>query len=288
MTTLETRERAPLPRGGSVDKIEKYNWAIRGDKPEFAWIKKNDLKIDPSYQRDQKQARAVEIAKDWSWPACGAIYVSLRETGEWFVFDGQHRVAAALLRSDIDDLPCLIFEIESIPEEAGAFLDANLKRKTMSWAERFRALLVQGRPEAKFIEELVQRLGRRVSASAGPQTVSCVSILIECCGKDKTALSCVLPIAAELCADKPLHGRLVKGLFLIECKIGSSGASLKDKKWRARLQKIGHDEIMASIQRACVYEGHATAEAAAKGIAKAMNKGLRGDLLPFGDEVSEE
>jgi len=36
--------------------------------------------------------------------------VALRDDNKWFVVDGQHRKLAADQRSDIRELPCLVFE----------------------------------------------------------------------------------------------------------------------------------------------------------------------------------
>src|ERR1700686_676187 len=129
------------PLGGD-DKVERYGWKMRDRPGELCEINKRDLKIDIAYQRSLKRARVLDMAQDWSWVACGAVVVALRQPGEWFVVDGQHRVAAALLRSDIERIPCIAYAAEDLRQEAQGFIDTNTKRGSMTLADRFKALII--------------------------------------------------------------------------------------------------------------------------------------------------
>jgi hypothetical protein len=50
------------------------------------------------------QALIRQIARHWDWDLCLPLVVSRRADGSLYVIDGQHRLAAARIRGDIDHL----------------------------------------------------------------------------------------------------------------------------------------------------------------------------------------
>ena len=108
---------------GNITKVERYNWKMQDSPGALRMVKKGDLQVDHTYQRNANEMKLIAIAKDWSWIACGAIVVADRE-GVLFVVDGQHRVLAARKRSDIAELPCLVFKTHEAKQEAKGFLAA--------------------------------------------------------------------------------------------------------------------------------------------------------------------
>jgi len=103
----------------SHDKTARYAWTIKNAPGEFLMIPKSELEVDHAYQRDRiNQRRVEELARAWDWIACGCLVVALRDDNKWFVVDGQHRKLAADQRSDIRELPCLVFETAGRREEA--------------------------------------------------------------------------------------------------------------------------------------------------------------------------
>jgi len=99
-----------------------------GEKGKASYLSKDVLQFDTSYQRPEITAFVWHIARNFSWKLFGTVSVSQRINGEYFVFDGQHRVLAARLRDDIDNIPCLVFNLDGVSEEAEAFLDLNTER----------------------------------------------------------------------------------------------------------------------------------------------------------------
>src|SRR6185295_1898141 len=92
-------------------KVKIYKWASL-DSPGIPYLlQKGMLQIDRDYQRVLSEARVLSLAQSWSWLACGSLLVAERSPGEFFVFDGQHRLEAANRRSDIDELPCVVFKL---------------------------------------------------------------------------------------------------------------------------------------------------------------------------------
>ncbi|MEK9738014.1 MAG: hypothetical protein VW239_11885, partial [Candidatus Nanopelagicales bacterium] len=111
------------------DKVTAFNWEMKGEPGEFQWISKNLIKIDlESYQRRNPRL-ANKIAKSWSWTACNAISV-MRRGNQYYAVDGGTRLLAAKMRSDIKNMPCMVFESgdDGVVDEANAFTDINKYR----------------------------------------------------------------------------------------------------------------------------------------------------------------
>ena len=72
------------------DKNTLYNWTIRNAPGEFLMIHKNELEVDPAYQRNRINQRRVDaLTRTWDWIACGCLVVALRDDNKWFVMDSQ-------------------------------------------------------------------------------------------------------------------------------------------------------------------------------------------------------
>lgn len=268
------------------DKIARYSWKMRDKPGELCEINKRDLKIDPSYQRSLKRARVLDMAQDWSWVACGAVVVVLRQPGEWFVVDGQHRVAAALLRSDIERIPCIAYAAEDLRQEAQGFIDTNTKRGSMTLADRFKALIITKDHAALVANELIQAAGLNIALGGGGMTISCISAMLDGINANEHAFRCIWPIVVDLCkaSGAKITQHLVRGTFYLETHL-PQGVSLTEKRWKERFASTGHRAIDEGIQGAAVYYGSKGQRASAVGISNALNKGLK-FKLPF--KISEE
>lgn len=101
-----------LPGGHKVpvSKRIQFNWADPDDRGEYMDIPKDHLEVDHTYQRDTVSIERINsIAREFRWSAFGVLLIIRGSDGTLWVYDGQHRLAAAKLRDDIDDLPCLVF-----------------------------------------------------------------------------------------------------------------------------------------------------------------------------------
>lgn len=63
----------------------------------FAVVALDELHIDESYQRSLQNHVKV-IARDWNPTKCDPLKINFREDGNFYVWDGQHRLEAARLR----------------------------------------------------------------------------------------------------------------------------------------------------------------------------------------------
>ena len=63
----------------------------------FAVVALEELHIDESYQRSLQNHVKI-IARDWNPTKCDPLKINFREDGNFYVWDGQHRLEAARLR----------------------------------------------------------------------------------------------------------------------------------------------------------------------------------------------
>jgi len=139
----------------------------RGRQPSIEWVPIGELSIDPSYQRSidttasQKLIRA--IAAEWDWDVLDILKVSRRPDDSLYLVDGQHRRAAAMLRNDIPQLPCVLKRCTGPGEEARLFIAANRGRKAINHLDDFRAAVAGDDVEAAEIVELIRAAGLSIA-----------------------------------------------------------------------------------------------------------------------------
>lgn len=148
--------------------------AAKGNPPSVENRNPSELRLDDSYQRSTdngaSQALIRKIANGWDWRMCLPLVVSKRDDGSLWVIDGQHRLAAALLRGDIPFLPCVVGIYGSVADEAAMFVAMNRARKPMNRLDDFHAAIASGDSEAIEITRLITDAGFTVSRKTGSQS----------------------------------------------------------------------------------------------------------------------
>jgi hypothetical protein len=133
--------------------------------PTLQFCRPDELRIDPAYQRGAEEANSAtlirRIAQTWNWDLCQPLVVARRSdlTERLFVIDGQHRLMAARLRGDIEQLPCVIVTYGSVAEEAAAFVQLNQQRKPLTRLDLFRAAVASGDAQASAIVAALTEAG---------------------------------------------------------------------------------------------------------------------------------
>lgn len=122
--------------------------APKGVRPSLEFRPLGDLHLDDSYQRSidigPSQKLVRKIAVNWDWGLCQPLIVAKRDDGSLWVVDGQHRLAAARLRPDIYDLPCVVVHSAAASDEAAMFVALNQQRRPLTALDLFRASLEAG------------------------------------------------------------------------------------------------------------------------------------------------
>jgi len=267
---MESTERV---HNGNMTKIDRYGWSIQDNKGELRWINKMDVQVDYSYQRNTNEMKLKNIARDWSWIACGAIVVANRE-GALFVVDGQHRVLAARKRSDITDLPCLVFTTSAAKQEAKGFLSAQTQRKPVTSIEKFKAMVVVEDPDALFIQSLADKYGIHIKSGYAPGYLKCVSSMLSHAKNDRETLAHIWPLVVDVSKNYAISERILEGLMHIEKRM-PKGTSLMDKEWTARVLKVGAPGLLDAAGKASAYYAKGGPKVWASGMVEAINKNHR-------------
>ena len=142
----------------------------KGTMPVLQWMPPKMLAIDPAYQRsiDNTTSKALigRIAKDWDWDLCQPLVVSQREDRQLFVVDGQHRLAAAIARGDIEQLPCFICSLPDIAAEANRFVQFNRNRRALKPLDLWKAAVASGDEHALAINAALDAAGLKISPTS--------------------------------------------------------------------------------------------------------------------------
>lgn len=242
-------------------------------------IDKNDLSIDPKYQRNLNLRAVQRIADNWSWIAAGSITVSLRrKSDKYFIVDGQHRWEASKLLREVKTLPCIVFELDQVQDEALGFLSSNAERKSLTMTDRFPALLLAKDPVALVVDKLARDANRQVGKPSDRFHLACVGRMSRCIKENESALRRVWPIIIDLCKDQAISEYLIGGIWGLERRL-KNDQSLTERRWYEQLIKIGHQEIEQTIRNTATLLGVQRNERIlVQGVLTAINKGMRNKL----------
>jgi len=282
MASLATKERGSGFTNGRISKVEQHGWSVKDEPGEFRLINKNHLIVDHRYQREGvTNSRVLDIARDWSWVACGTIIVAMREDGEFLVIDGQHRKLAADKRADIQLLPCMVFSLADVRAEAKGFLDVNTVRGAVRMSQKFKAMLISGDSAALAVKDMVEADGYRIVPAATQDfTVGCVHALLRETRINRELAQKAWSLCVELCEGKPIQDILFLGLCTLEKALAKSNQSIFESHNRQALLRAGAPVLLAKIRSALGYHGKGGSRVYAQGIIDVINKGRSARRLP--------
>ena len=257
----------------NMSKAERYKWSPLDKKGDFKWINKRFLVVPTDeYQRSGNKPKELRIASKFSWSAFQVISVASRPDGMFNVIEGGHRFRAALMRDDITEVPCLVFDGQSQKDQAAAFVKVNSDRKPMRATDKHKAYLVAGDELALKVQSYIDWSGRKVGHSATESQVSCIIDIRKCIDLDEPAFRSVWPVIVDLCQGHPMHQAIVSGLFYIERNASEPASS---PRINGRLLQLGYDEILMAGKKGRQFHGSGAPKHFAEGIIQAINKGLR-------------
>lgn len=261
------------PRG--VDKIRMYGWTVQDSPGQLEWLPKAALKVASEYQRDEHVlSKILAMAACWSHVACGVLIVG-RRNGEFWIIDGQNRWRAAMRRSDIGLLPCIVFDTQSIQAEAEGFLRSNTLRKPVTAIQKHKAQVAAGDTTAEFLRTEIARLGLKVAKNSNRTgEIKCIGWCHKRAGEDKDAFGRVLGLAAALCAKADMHvpEKLLEGLWYLD---RNCGEGLQDRRLARRIEAVGARALYDAAMRAAAFYTAGGGRVWAQGMLNEINKGLR-------------
>lgn len=123
---------------------------------------------EPAYQRVLDYNRVKRIVTYFNQNLVNPIKISNRD-GKYYVFDGQHTLAALKLRNNNHDLmvECKIYYGLTQQEEARLFAEQNGLSRTVESNARMKALFVAGDVEIIELHTLVTSLGIKLDFTKG-------------------------------------------------------------------------------------------------------------------------
>ena len=89
---------------------------------DFTFLYPSHIKTDEKYQRKIDSKRVAKIVKDWDDNLVNAPKVSLRHDGKYYVFNGQHTLAAWQKKYGDKPIQCKVFRGLSEEEEKNLFV----------------------------------------------------------------------------------------------------------------------------------------------------------------------
>jgi len=138
-----------------------------GNMPVLQYLLPEQLNVDSKYQRSLETPVSAtlirNIAEHWNWDLCQPLVVSRRADGKLYVIDGQHRLAAARLRDDIQQLPAVIGHYDSVEDEAASFVHLNQQRNQLTKLDLFKAAVASGDPMAVGIVAAIANAGLTIA-----------------------------------------------------------------------------------------------------------------------------
>ena len=140
------------------------------------WVPISEMKVSPKAQREFKENHAESLASDFDLEAMGYPVVNKRD-GNYYVVDGQHRIAALKIIGYGDQaVQCEVFEDLTEAEEAELFLRRDRRRAVQAF-DRFKIGVVADREIETDIDRIVRANGLRVANDQAPTSIGAVSAL---------------------------------------------------------------------------------------------------------------
>lgn len=146
--------------------------------PNIRALKPNDLAVDEETQRKYDPAHAKRIADNFDVTLVGLLQVSRRADGTFYVIDGQHRRAAAIIAGHGHrPLACQVMDGLTLEEEARRFVGVNSTTKKPSALDLYRLRVKSGDETAVAINTIVNSHGLHAGTGAGDGQVQAVVAL---------------------------------------------------------------------------------------------------------------
>jgi uncharacterized protein DUF6551 len=225
--------KAPQKTPPGVAKITKGS----RKKPFTRLIPAQDIKVDPRVQRQLIPARVKALAAALDLDALGILLVSKREKGDYYVLDGQHRIAA-LMAEDLGEweVNCQVYEGLTLAQEAEFFRRHNNTRPITAFDDYDKGLTAED-PEVLAIDAILKKHGFKMAGSARDGVVSAVVTVRNIYRQDEgktldTTLGIIVSAWGQRAAsvEKPILGGMSRVVSIY-------GSELERKVLVSKLQK---------------------------------------------------
>lgn len=168
MFRRDRRPKRPDEVKTEIDKIKEATFMNNIPQYEIKMINTKDLCID-TYQRELEDPRVKKILKNFNPYLPNIIKVSFRD-GKYWVFDGQHTVAALKAHNGGKDLmaECKVFFGLTYNDESELFCLQNGISRSVLTADKLKAAYLREDPAARKLVNTAQSAGWTVDFITSP------------------------------------------------------------------------------------------------------------------------
>jgi hypothetical protein len=250
------------------------------------WVPIRDMKVSALAQRDLNTAWVDRIANEFNVEQIGTPTVNLRE-GNYYVIDGQHRVAALKQIGWGDQqIQCWTYEGLSEAEEAEMFLRLSdtLGIKTF---DKFRIGMQAGRDEETDIDRVVRANGLVVSKGPAPNGIQAVATLRRVYRRSgPNGLGRTLRLVRDAYGEPGLEAAVIDGLGLVCHRYNGE---LNDAEAVKRLGNVhgGVNGLLGKAENLRRTTGRPKPHCVAAAAVEIINQGRGGKKLPSWWKVDE-
>ena len=260
-----------------------------GALPELQFVPVDAITVDHNYQREIKPRRVQQILKEFHWSKFGALSLSRHPDGSLSVYDGQHRLAAARAHPRIDKVPAVIVDIDTMKDEAAAFLSVNIDRTAVTTIERYYAGIEAQDPDMIRVRDVLARAECEVVPAQGigkranrTQAITAVLRAIQRYGEKAVVQSCLTLVCAWPKDGDALAGTLITALS----RLYRNNASIDEKRLVDCLRSRGRALLTADAETLRKIAGGSSDTVICKAIVENYNKGLSKNQIEIGRAAS--
>ena len=144
---------------------------------DYLFVEPKFLRADPTYQRKIDHVRVEKIVKNWNQNLFNEPKVSKRDDGFYYVFDGDHSVAAHMLKFGKDTpIKCKVFYGLTPEQEMQLFVQQNGISKLPTRIEKIRAMANYNDPEITEMIEAARIAGVTIDFCMEPRANRIIAI----------------------------------------------------------------------------------------------------------------
>lgn len=263
-----------------MDKINR----LIGARPSLEWVPIDKIYVDSNYQRDVRGNRVAKIVKNFNWPDFGALNLTRQTDGRFSVVDGQHRLAAARLHPDIDEVPAAVSEASDLAAEARSFVTINTVRAAVTPVERYWAAIAAGDKQALHLQTVLETAECEVVPEAGvkrPHMTTAVTALFRALKThgDGAVIAALQTIRVAWPSDATaLAGTLINAV----ARIHRNNEGLQVGRLRRVLAAQTRAEFTANAEAMRKIAGGSAELSIAKTLVELYNRGLSKNTIEIG------
>lgn len=236
---------SPFKKASNMARARKIPGSIlteveipKVDRPgRLIELRKGDIRVPQEYQRLLNRAHVRRIIRDFDWFLFGVLIVAYRN-GEYFVVDGQHRLAAALQVPEIDTIPCMLYDFNGAEHEADVFIRRGLLVKRLVTDDIHKARLFSGDPVARKAQDLSDSL-------KSPYVP--LATLLALFRRYPDEMDRLAPMLPDYVGEHRVWKDWIEAMVAVEHRLGADHSLTTEN--RHRLDRLGYARCVVCVQQ---------------------------------------